>query len=226
MKTTGPAIVDLEFSRKYDRKHAEAYYRKHRNGIVRRWSHAREEQVARQALELAGLPGLVLDLPCGAGRFWPLLLEEDDRQVIAADYSANMLEVAQEAQSRYMDGRVSCLQTSAFSIDLLDVAVDSIFCMRLVHHVGRAEDRMVLLREFYRVTRDTAIISLWVDGNYKAWRRKKEEQKRMHRGLQNRFVIEQGRIEDEFAAAEFEILGKIDFLPFYQMWRTYVLRKR
>ncbi len=226
MKTTGPEIVDLEFSRKYDRKHAEAYYRKHQNGIARRWSHAREEQVARQALGLAGQPRLVLDLPCGAGRFWPLLLEEDDRQVIGADYSVGMLEVAQNSHPGYMAGRVRCLQTSAFSIDLPDAAVDSIFCMRLVHHVGKAEDRIVLLREFHRVTRDTAIISLWVDGNYKAWRRKKAEQNRAHRGSQNRFVIEQSRIEDEFAAAGFEILGKLDFLPYYQMWRTYVLRKR
>lgn len=229
METTGHEIVDLEFSQKYDRKHAEAYYRKHRNGIARRWSHSREEQVARQALGLAGQPSLVLDLPCGAGRFWPLLLEEGDRQVIGADYSAGMLEVAQNSHSGYMAERVRCLQTSAFSIDLPDAAVDSIFCMRLVHHVGKAEDRMVLLREFHRVTRDTAIISLWVDGNYKAWRRKKLEQRRNRRerlGAQNRFVIEQSRIEDEFAAARFEILGNLDFLPYYQMWRTYVLRKR
>jgi hypothetical protein len=137
-----------------------------------------------------------------------------------------MLEVAQDSQPGYLTGRVRCLQTSAFSIDLSDAAVDSIFCMRLVHHVGKAEDRMALLNEFHRVTRDTAIISLWVDGNYKAWRRKKLERKREQRSHQNRFVIAQNRIEEEFTAAGFEILGKIDFLPFYQMWRTYVLCKR
>jgi len=229
MKTAGPKIVDLEFSSKYDRRHAEAYYRKHRNGVVRRWSHSREEHVARQALNLAGQPLLVLDLPCGAGRFWPLLLEDRKRQIIAADYSANMLEVAQESQSRLMDDRVSCLQTSAFSIDLPEAAVDSIFCMRLLHHIGKAADRMVLLKEFHRVTRDTVIISLWVDGNYKSWRRKKLEHRRdryEHRGAQNRFVIKRNLVEEEFNAAGFEILGKIDFLPVYQMWRTYVLRKR
>jgi len=226
MKPSTHKIVDLEFSQKYDRKHAEAYYRKHRQGIWRRWSHAREERVSRQALILAGQPKLVLDLPCGAGRFWPLLLEEHGRQVIGADYSAGMLEVAQDSHPGFMDGRVRCLQTSAFSIDLPDAAVDSVFCMRLMHHVGKAGDRMVLLKEFHRVSRDTSIISLWVDGNYKAWRRKKAEQKRVHRSSQNRFVIEQNRVEEEFAAAGFEVLGKIDFLPFYQMWRTYVLRKR
>lgn len=226
MKTSTTEIVDLEFSQKYDRKHAEAYFRKHREGIARRWSHSREEQVARQALLLAGRPRLVLDLPCGAGRFWPMLLEEDDRQVIGADYSAGMLEVAQDSHPGYFSGRVRCLQTSAFSIDLPDAAVDCIFCMRLVHHVGKAEDRMALLNEYHRVSRDTAIVSMWVDGNYKAWRRKKLERKRERRGYQNRFVIAQNRIEDEFATAGFEILGKFDFLPYYQMWRTYVLRKR
>lgn len=226
MNPSAPKVIDLEFSHKYDKQHAEAYFRKHREGLARRWSHFREVQVARKALILAGQPQLVLDLPCGAGRFWPLLLEKQDRQVIAADYSADMLAVAQDSQPGYMTGRVRCLQTSAFSIDLPDAAVDSIFCMRLVHHVGKAEDRLVMLNEFLRVTRETAVISLWVDGNYKAWRRKKLERTRVRRGHQNRFVIEQNRVEQEFAAAGFEILGKIDFLPLYQMWRTYVLRKR
>ena len=95
-------VIDLEFSHKYDKQHAEAYFRKHREGMARRCSHLREEQVARKALILAGQPQLVLDLPCGAGRFWPLLLEKPGRKVIAADYSADMLEVAKVSQPGHM----------------------------------------------------------------------------------------------------------------------------
>ena len=65
--------VELEFSRKYDRSHSEQYLKKHHEGWARRLSHWRDEQVARHALRLADDPGLILDLPCGAGRFWPLL---------------------------------------------------------------------------------------------------------------------------------------------------------
>jgi len=221
-------VVDLEFSQKYNRQHAEAYYQKHRQELSRKWSHAREEQVSRKALEIAGSPQHVLDLPCGAGRFWPLLLEQRNRQVIAADYSADMVAVACQAYAQVMGGRIKCIQTSAFSIELPDEAVDCIFCMRLLHHVGKAEDRAVMLREFHRVTRETVIISLWVDGNYKAWRRRKHEKRRQRavkQHAQNRFVVRRTEIEAEFKTAGFEIIGHLDFLPFYQMWRTYVLRK-
>lgn len=174
--------VDLDFSHKYDREHAEAYLKKHQDGLARKLSHRRDVQLARHALKLAGQPNLVLDLPCGAGRFWPLLAEKDNRVIIGADNSADMLAVACAGQPDGVVKRVRPLQTSAFAIDLPDSSVDNIFCMRLLHHIGEADDRRVLLREFHRVTRDSVILSLWVDGNFKAWKRRRMEARRVANG--------------------------------------------
>src|SRR3546814_17395101 len=71
--------IKLDFSEKYDEKHAHQYLHKHQTGLSRRLSHRRDEQLARTALALAGDPGLVLDLPCGAGRLWPVLAEKPNR---------------------------------------------------------------------------------------------------------------------------------------------------
>ncbi len=222
--------VELEFSRKYDRSHSEQYLKKHHEGWARRLSHWRDEQVARHALRLADDPGLVLDLPCGAGRFWPLLAEAPHRVILAADNSADMLAVARASQPADVVARVRSFQTSAFAIDLGANAVDCIFCIRLLHHIQSAENRRVILREFHRVTRDTVILSLWVDGNYKAWKRRQLEQRRAKEGQagqnQNRFVVRRADIESEFEQAGFRILGHKDFFPGYAMWRTYVLRKK
>lgn len=218
--------IELEFSRKYDRDHAYQYLHKHQDGIARRLSHWRDEQLARWALTRAGEPDLVLDLPCGAGRFWPLLAEHPSRMIFAADNSADMLAVAQSEQPPEVVARVETFQTSAFDIDMHDSAVDSIFCMRLLHHVADPQHRLAMLREFHRVTRDTLILSLWVDGNYKAWKRKRLERRRPAKENQNRFVVPRGLVEAEFAEAGFDILGHRDFLPGYAMWRVYVLRKR
>lgn len=222
--------IELEFSRKYDRDHARQYFEKHQNGLWRKLSHQRDEQLARKALRLASDPGLVLDLPCGAGRFWPLLAEKANRTIIGADNSADMLDIACRAQPEEVVKRVRPLQTSAFAIDLPDNAVDSIFCMRLMHHVGQANDRMALLREFHRVTRDSVIVSLWVDGNFKAWKRKRLEQARKRENgqesYQNRFVLPVATVESEFEQAGFRIQKRMDFLPLYALWRVYVLRKR
>ena len=221
--------IKLEFSEKYDKDHAREYFLKHQAGLARRLSHKRDEQLARRALALAGEPGLVLDLPCGAGRFWPLLAEKPNRVIIGADNSEAMIETACAAQPPEVVARVRPLQTSAFAIDLPDNAVDSIFCMRLFHHIGEAAHRKTILSEFQRVSRDSVILSLWVDGNFKAWRRKKLEQRRSAKAeqdnYQNRFVLPAETVEEEFRAAGFRIQERLDFLPFYAMWRVYVLRK-
>lgn len=227
MSQSSPTI-HLPFSDKYDKRHAEAYYEKHRDGLARRLSHWRDERLARKALAMAGHPGLVLDLPCGAGRFWPLLAEQPNRVIIGADNSADMLDVARHMQPPQILQRVSTLQTSAFDIDLPERSVDCVFAMRLLHHVGDAEHRHAMLREFRRVTRDTVIVSLWVDGNYKAWKRtrlERDRERRNRRGLQNRFVLPARTVEQEFRASGLQILGHLDFLPLYSMWRVYVLRR-
>ena len=224
-----PAIT-LKFSEKYDQQHAADYLLKHQNGWARRLSHTRDEQLARRALAIAGEPGVVLDLPCGAGRFWPLLAAKHNREIIGADNSASMLEVACVAQPAEVVKRVRRLQTSAFDIDLPDNAVDSIFCMRLLHHIGDASHRMALLREFHRVSRDSVIISLWVDGNFMAWKRMRLERQRgtspVQEGYQNRFVLPAVTVEAEFRKAGFTVQEHLDFIPLYAMWRVYVLRKR
>lgn len=222
--------IKLEFSDKYDDQHAQEYLLKHKDNLSRRLSHKRDEQLARGALAMAGEPGLVLDLPCGAGRFWPLLAEKPNRVIIGADNSESMLKVAMASQPADVVKRVRPLQTSAFDIDLPDNSVDSIFCMRLLHHIGDPAHRVAILREFQRVTRDSVILSLWVDGNFKAWKRKRLEAQRSKKGeqesYQNRFVLPAATVEDEFEQAGFRVQESLDFMPLYAMWRVYVLRKR
>jgi hypothetical protein len=76
------------------------------------------------------------------------------------------------------------------------------------------------------VCSNSVIISLWVDGNFKAWRRKKLEARRSERSYQNRFIATVADIETEFKEVGFGIKGKFDFIPLYSMWRTYVLKKQ
>ncbi|HON93424.1 MAG TPA: class I SAM-dependent methyltransferase [Sedimentisphaerales bacterium] len=220
-----PQAINLEFSEKYDLDHAQHYFKKHRAGFSRRLSTWREVGIARRALELAGDPCVVLDLPCGAGRFWPMLAEKPDRRILAADNSEQMLQVAAQMQPRGLVERVERFQCSAFEIKLADGSVDCIFCMRLLHHLIEPSHRLAMLREFHRVTRGTVCLSLWVDGNYQAYRRAKLEARRSKAGPQNRAVVKRQTIESEFMQAGFRVEGHFDFLRFYSMWRIYVLHK-
>ncbi|MDD0971117.1 MULTISPECIES: class I SAM-dependent methyltransferase [Pseudomonas] len=223
--------IKLKFSEKYDAEHSRQYYLKHQDGFSRRMSHLREEQLARKALKLAGEPLRVLDLPCGAGRFWPLLSENPTRSIIAADNSPHMLDVARSVQDRDIVERVETLHTSAFDIALPDNAVDTVFSIRLLHHIGQSAHRLAILREFHRVAKESVIVSLWVGGNFKALRRERSErQRKLRRGgvgdeYQNRFVLPSAIVEQEFFQAGFKRYTKLDFIPYYSMWRVYVLHK-
>ncbi|UZJ59409.1 class I SAM-dependent methyltransferase [Pseudomonas sp. KU26590] len=205
----------------------EQYVRQHEHSLGRRLSLWRDAQLARKALRDAGEPGLVLDLPSGAGRFWPVLAEHANRVILAADPSTDMLAFAEAQSSSEVRKRIRTFQSSAYSIGLSANAVDCIFCMRLFHHLADSEKRGAILDEFHRVTRDTAIVGLWVDGNVKSWRRKRQ-QGRLDVELsaaRNRFVVCRSDIESEFSRAGFRIVDHHDFLPGYAMWRVYVLRK-
>jgi ubiquinone/menaquinone biosynthesis C-methylase UbiE len=216
----------LEFSEKYDEEHAQAYFKKHNTGLERKLTNFRDHQIGRKALVLAGNPKSVLDMPCGTGRFWDLLAEEPERTIYASDYSNDMINMGLKFRAPEIVRRIETFQASAFNIPVEDNFVETIFCIRLIHHVGKKEERLKLLHELHRVCSNSVIISLWVDGNLKAWRRKKLEAKRGKRSYQNRFIASVSDIEAEFKETGFSIKGKLDFIPFYSMWRTYVLEKR
>lgn len=216
----------LEFTDKYDERQASAYYLKHKTGIRRRLSNRLEQRMASAALALAGYPGTVLDLPCGTGRFWSTLRKSGASNIIAADYSQAMLDLAEQANKDHDSSATALVKTSAFNIDLQDNSVDAVFCMRLLHHIVRQDDRRWILREFARVTRNHAIVSVWVDGNYQAKRRRRLETKRPPRKFQNRFVIEPYTFEAEAEESGFSIIDHVDLLPAISMWRTYVLALR
>lgn len=217
---------ELAFAGKYDAEHAQKYFEKHEYEFWRRLSNWRDHQIARKALRLAGNPKSVLDTPCGTGRFWDVLAEDPERVIYASDYNQTMIDVGMANRPQHITRRIRSFQASAFELPVPDNYVDSVFCIRFVHHLGKPEQRLQLLKEFHRVTRDTVIVSLWVDGNYKAMRRRAQDEHRKTHPYQNRFLTPASTIEAEFAASGFTIEARLDFLKYYHMWRTYVLRKQ
>lgn len=214
---TPPPTPHYEFSEKYDREHAREYFRKHNTGFWRRLSTWREVGMARKALAIAGRPKSVLDLPCGTGRFWALLAEEPGRKIYAADNSQAMVDTGMDLRPKEVTARIEkAFQCSAFDTGLPDDFVECVFSIRLMHHIQKSEDRIRMLKEFARISSGTVIVSLWVDGNFRAWRhRLKQERKFRERGTEaprDRFLISRRDIEADFAAAGHEVVDHVDFL--------------
>ena len=214
---------ELTFSRKYDAAHAQRYFEKHRQGFWRRMNTWREAGMARQALVLAGRPRSVLDLPCGTGRFWNLLAEEPQRKIYAADLNTAMFETGLKFRPQVIAERVEAFQASAFSIPKPDNFVECVFSIRLMHHIEKAEDRLAILREFKRVASSSIVLSLWIDGNYRA---RRQQRRPVRPGpSRDRFVISRSTIEREFEQCGLSVVGRVNFLKYYSMWAAYVLKK-
>jgi ubiquinone/menaquinone biosynthesis C-methylase UbiE len=213
---------ELPFARKYTTAHALRYFEKHQAGLGRRLSNWREITLTRKALALAGQPKSVLDIPCGTGRFWELLAEEAGRVIYGADLNLPMIETALEMRPAEVVARVEAFSASAFAIPRPDDFVESVLCMRLLHHIQDAEHRLQILKELARVCSQTVVVSLWTDGNYKAWR---WQVRGCARGHANRFLVPHRVAEAEFAQSGLRVVRRLHLIRFHSMWTIYLLAK-
>ena len=217
-----------EFSEKYDPVHARKYFEKHNSGFWRKLSTWREIGMARKALVLAGNPRSVLDLPCGTGRFWPMLAEQKGRKIFVGDNSQSMIDTGMDLRPKAVTAQIEkAFQCSAFDTGLPDDFVECVFSIRLMHHIDKSEDRIKMLKEFARISSGTVIVSLWVDGNFRAYRHRINEEKKARKRGENRaidrFVFKREDIESDFSAAGLKVVGHVDFIKYWEKWRAYVL---
>lgn len=218
MPAQPPSAIELEFARRYDQEHARVCLQPRPRGLGGRLAFWRDEQLVRNALKVAGEPGLILDVACGAGRFWSVLAEHTNRVILASDPSQEMLNHAQTHHSPSLLKRIKTFQSSAFNIGLSANAVDCIFCMQLFQHIANPEHRLAMLGEFHRVSRDTVIVAVRIGARFKGRRTRAEGAAAQH--LTSRVVV-----EAEFRQAGFSLLSHQDFLPGCARMRVYVLRK-
>lgn len=173
----------------------------------------RERRLVRRALKIAGEPGLILDLACGAGRYWPVLAEHGNRVILACDSSRDMLSHAQTHHPASLLARIKLFQSSVFSIDISENAVDCIFCMQLFHHVRDSDHRLAILRELHRVSRDSLILSVTLG---RPAGQPQDPQP---------IVVSKDEIEAQFELAGFSILKQYEVLPGCGLGSIYILRK-
>jgi len=218
MSAQPTSAIELEFARRYDQEHARVCRQPQPRSLTGRLTFWRKENLVRNALQVAGEPGLILDVACGAGRFWPVLAEHANRVILASDPSQDMLNHALTHHSQSLLKRIKTFQSSAFTLGLSANAVDCIFCMQLFQHITCSEHRLAMLQEFHRVSRDTVIVAVRVDGFFKLRQAETED---THAPP----PVSKAEVEAEFRQAGFSVLSHQDFLPGCSWMRVYVLSK-
>jgi SAM-dependent methyltransferase len=216
--TSPPPRIDAPT---YDHAQAAWYDAHHRKNLRTRITTWRERALLARALGSIAPLGSILDAPCGSGRFFPVLVAQTDAELVGADNSDGMLAVAAETEA-VRAGRVRLVNASLFGSNLPSEAFDCVVCMRFMHHLALAEDRLHVLAELRRLTRRYLVVSLWVDGNLQARRRPPSEP---IAGFGRRGWIRRAALEREFAQSSLRVQRYFDVARWWSMWRFYVLEK-
>lgn len=131
---------------------------------LRKKGHLNDSKNRREmACIIKGIEGLaqkskVLDLPCGAGRLLPMLLDQGF-EVVASDYSQEMINAS---QGFYQDqfksvpdksARLTFTQQDILKTTFEDNSFDAVICNRLLHHYPESALRRNVLAELLRITR-------------------------------------------------------------------------
>ena len=147
---------------------AAAYKSDHERKLHRRLSGRREHRIFARFLRDQAADQLVLDLPAGHGRLFPLL-EAPGARVIEADWSSSMLTLNRRDHEGHAHGYLRCC---ALDIPLPDRAVDVAVSIRLSHHFDHEGDRERHLRELFRVANDRVLVSYFSFYSFKNWLRR------------------------------------------------------
>ncbi len=148
---------------------AETYQKRRFESSVRMQKlHARENAFAEELLQRVGPDAVIVDVPCGSGRFTKLF--SNSKYLFSIDISADMLEQAKKEAAPSFNGEF--ILASATDIPLADVSVDLAFCMRLLHHVGDSGVRKKILQELCRISRRWVMTTFYRKESYRYYRKR------------------------------------------------------
>ena len=148
---------------------------------------------------------VVLDVPCGAGRLRPVLLEQGAIYA-GIDASAEMLRVARELAPPFQAVQpFRAVQGDALALPVRDGAADVVVCCRLLHHLRDERDLARALAELVRASRALVIASFWDAASLKAWRVRRGLAR--DEGPRGRVSVSRGTIVRLLDAAGADVLG-------------------
>jgi ubiquinone/menaquinone biosynthesis C-methylase UbiE len=128
----------------------------------------REEKIIKSWLADLPAQALVLDVPCGTGRFIPLLTSKGFRYT-GADFSRAMIQEAKKTAGERPT--VGFANADVEFLPFRDQAVDCVIIWRFLHHIGNSATRQAMLREAARVSRRKVLVSFHHPISFTHWRK-------------------------------------------------------
>lgn len=189
---------------------AERYDRERFSSLPGRVFNALEQFHMRRAFRAAPRDAVVMDLPCGTGRFAEVLLAEGFK-VVGIDISPAMLEVARRKVERFGE------QFQTRVADVRELAereskqYDVALCARVLMHFPLPE-QIDFLRSVATLTRGTVIFTQSLDTPYHRFRRRFKKSLG-DTSLPARYPITEAELRELLSRAGLREVGRIRPFP-------------
>ena len=143
------------FKARYKSMHVAANYETYRFfSLVGRWRNATKTLALRRAFSRIGSPGLVLDVPCGTGRFFKLF-ESIGARYAGCDISHEMILHAREKSGPGASAGFAVGDAEA--LPFRDASAAVVLSVRFLHQLP-CDVRVRILREMARVAKEFVIV--------------------------------------------------------------------
>lgn len=116
-----------------------------------------EKSLVKNIFSKYNIYGKILDIPCGYGRFHPIL--NDFGEIHAAD-NGKLIAKFQEENVGLAKSTTVC---DAADMPFDKNSFDAVFSIRLMQHIHDRGERIKIYKEFCRISKEWIIISLYVD---------------------------------------------------------------
>jgi SAM-dependent methyltransferase len=200
------------------------YERKRYKGIDQRLVHRRETSILERFLKrMAPESGIVLDIPCGYGRFSDLFRKRG-WALVSSDYSFSMVKRAMEA------ARASALlkdwgvvADAKNGLPFKKGIFPGLLCMRFWHHVHDPAERKAILGFFSQVTSGWMILSYYqINALHRFQRRFRGKLKKSPTRIK---MISRTEFYDEVRGAGFECLKVVPLIRGIHAQHVALLKK-
>lgn len=133
----------------------EKYHRKRYKSFDQKIVDKLEKRIVRNIFNKYNITGDILDIPCGYGRFHPLL--NNFGEIHAAD-NGKLIAKYQEENIGLSKSTTVC---DAAKMPYENNIFDAVFSFRLIQHIHSSNERIAIYNEFNRVSKKWVIISLY-----------------------------------------------------------------
>lgn len=189
------------------------YHEKRYKSIDQKIVDRLEKRVVKNIFDKFSINYSILDIPCGYGRFHPLLsqyggIHAADNDKLIAKYQKKEIGISK-----------STTICGADSMPYEDNSFNVVFCFRLIQHIHNSSERIAIYKEFKRVSKEWVIISLYEKTTLHS------AIKRISRKNAKITFLERAQVHKEFTEANLTPVYKRSIMPGIHAHKVYLAKK-